>query len=133
MRRLCNDIYIYIYIYIYMRIDKYPSHRRRSLLLPFTFFFTYPSRTFTDCGVLSAQQTDQVSDEKRSPETVSFGPRNVKGSPETEPRNDSVMTTPFTFFFTYPSRTFTDCGKIIALKRLHVTLHVSFTDLHGMR
>ena len=39
--------------------------------------------------------------------------RNVKGSPETEPRNHSVTTTPFTFFFT-------DCGKSIALKRLHV-------------
>ena len=43
----------------------------------------------------------------------------------------------FTFPFTYPSRTFTDCRfssfSFRLHKLLHVSLHVPFTDLHGLR
>ena len=46
-------------------------------------------------------------------------------------KNNTIFC--FTSLLTYPSRIFTDCDKMIRLKKLHVTLHVSFTDLHGLQ
>ena len=50
-------MYIYIHIYIYDSFQK-SLHMALSENKPFTFLFTYPSRTFTDCGISTRLETE---------------------------------------------------------------------------
>ena len=45
-----------------MRPVIYSSPQLLPLLLPFTSLFTYPSRTFTDCGIMTAPQIGSVTE-----------------------------------------------------------------------
>ena len=66
----------------------------------FTFLFTYPSRTFTDCGFVTP-----VFLPSRFPSRTLHGPSRTASFP----KKQYGPTNSFTFPFTYPSRNFTDC------------------------